>query len=202
MPRPRKLKQDLGSVKMMTEAEPPPPPPTDDPAPTYFSRVVLFIAGNDRLYDLETVPLKRMKFRGVEQLHTPATVQVRGQEYAIDLDLAPRLFGWFPGAKRSWWWTTYKDLLLPRAIKTGFLVYRQPDQWSPTPIRPLDRLADQRAYSTMTPYTNKAFTDSKLKDRYLRSTPFGGLLDSKVLLVVLLGLIAFVIIFTLTGGMR
>src|SRR4030042_3113474 len=164
MPRSRKLKQDLGSFKTflddmkptvelvnrsaqapkpMTEAERPPPPP-DDPAPTYFSRLVLFIAGKDRLYDLETVPLKRMKFRGVEQLHTPATVQVRGQEYAIDLDLAPRLFGWFPGAKRSWWWTTYKDLILPRAIKTGFLVYRQPDEWSSIPIRPLDRLADQR----------------------------------------------------------
>lgn len=196
------VNRTVQALKLVTEAEPPPPPPDDDPAPTYFSRLVLYIAGKDRLYDLEIVPLKKMRFRGVEQLPTPATFTVRGQEYTIDLDIAARLFGWYPGARRSWWWTTYKDLIFPRAIKQALLVYRQPDSPSPTPIKPLDRLADQRAYSTMTPYTNKAFTDSKLKARYLRSTPFGGLLDSKVLLVVLLGLIAFVIIFTLTGGMR
>jgi hypothetical protein len=227
MPKTRKLKEDLTPLgDMLNDMKPTvdlvnqaaallqrantasalineePPPPDDFPVPTYFSRLVLYIQGKDRLYDLEIVHLKRMNLQGVEQLPTPKTVTVRGQEYAVDVDLAARLFGWFPGAKRSWWWTTYKDLILPRAVKQGLLVYREPDAHSAKPVMPLDRLADQRSYGTMTPHTNKAYTDSKLKARYLRSTPFGGILDSKVLLIVLLGLIAFVIIFMLSGGMR
>lgn len=188
-------------VRKLRTLEEPPPPPDDGPPSTYFSRLIVFVGGKDRLYDLEIIPLKKLKVKGVEQLPVPDTVTVRGQEYAINLDLAARLYGWFPGAKRSWWWTTYKDLILPRAFKQALLEYREPDAHSPSPVLPLDHLADQREYMTMTPHTNKAYTDSKLKARYLRSTPFGGLLDSKVLLIVLLGLIAFVIIFMLSGGL-
>ena len=184
----------------LKEEPPLPPPPPPDEVP-YFSRMVLWVGGKDRMYDMEVIDLKEIGWNGVIVHETPQTFTVRGQSYVVDMDLAVRLYGWFPGAKRSWWWSTFKDFLLPKAIKQGWLVYREPDEHSDTPVMPLDRMADQREYRTMTPYTNKAFTDSKLKEKYLKSTPFGGLLDSKVVLFLLLGLIGFVIIFVLSGGL-
>lgn len=158
------------------------------PPPSPFGRMVVLVLGRDGLYDLSIINLRRPYEDGF---------MVDCQRYALNEDLAFKFRDWYPGSKG--FWGTYRNIIWPRALKAGFVVYRQPSDLSMLHIPPVSRLADQQTYELLTPWSARAITDSKLKAKYLASTKYGTALDSRVVVLVLIGLVALVALVLLSG---
>jgi hypothetical protein len=150
--------------------------------------MVVLVLDRDGLYDLSVINLRRPY---------QEEFAVNGQRYALNEDLAFKFRDWYPGSKG--FWGTYRNIIWPRALKAGFVVYRQPPAWTPEAVQPVSRLADQGTYELLTPWSARAITDSKLKAKYLASTKYGTALDSRVVVLVLVGLVALVALVLLSG---
>jgi len=129
-----------------------------------------------------------MRVYDVSKGPVPTTLKVRGNTYTLDMSAAYKLKGWSPLHGPTWWWGTYYDVFDPYIYRPGFLVFREPTTLSATPIAPLDRQAAMTAYETLTPWSNHAYTESKLKAKYDASTKYGGAVDARMLIIILAAL--------------
>ena len=126
-------------------------------------------------------------------------IEVRGRKYIVDPSMAYKLKGWSPLRKQSWWWNTYFDLIDYYIFRPGILVYRTPKEDDGSAIAPMDRQSLMTEYETLTPWTNQAFSESKLKAKYDASTKYGNTVDTRVVLIVAGVLIATLAIMYMGG---
>ena len=131
----------------------------------------------------------------------PFRLKFAGNFYEVDPSLAYIVKGWDAVRKKTFF-STFLDVLPVDRI--GLIQYLEPSDKDGKPVqgvlvKPLERLADKQLVTEQSPFLLRVFVRSKLYTRWVRKVNFGVGVNTRLVIIMLIILLAVIAIMWMGG---